>query len=186
MIKKLKATLAVVALLGFPIGCGVGGDSPTVKRDGVTPISKPAEPDSLTPVPKPVEPDSATPTPKGVWVVPWPVSWPAAPLPVMWLEHQSGPARGSPQRYCWQFEDAADPVYEEYTIWSGVREYPETPLGAHIPITIDAETRPSKMFAQMFTRPGAIMAGGLRRLSTTSPGLDLAGLGPVPVSTTFV
>ena len=34
------------------------------------------------------------------------------------------------------------------------------------------------MFAQVFTRPGTIMVGGLRRLSTTAPGLDLAGLGP--------
>ena len=110
--------------------------------------------------------------------MPWPDSWPVPPLPVMWLEHESGPTRGSPQRYCWQFEDASDPVCEEYTIWSGVREYPETALGAHIPIKIDADTRPTKMFAQVFTRPGTIMVGGLRRLSTTSPGLDLAGLGP--------
>ena len=74
--------------------------------------------------------------------------------------------------------DASDRVFQEYAIWSGVREYPEVAPGSHIPITIDADTRPTKMFAQVFTRPGTIMVGGLRRLSTTSPGLDLAGLGP--------
>ena len=190
MIKKLKAALAVAALLAFAIACGAGGDSATaepdnaapvtnpVEPDSVTPVTNPVEPDSATPVTNPVEPDSATPTPKVVWVVPWPDSWPVPPLPVMWLEHQSGPARGSPQRYCWQFEDGSDPVCEEYTIWSGVREYPETALGAHIPIRIDADTRPTKMFAQVFTRPGTIMVGGLRRLSTTAPRLDLADVEP--------
>ena len=149
-----------------------------VKPNGVTPVTKPVEPDSVTPVTTPVEPDNATPVTKVVWVVPWPESWPVPPLPVMWLEHESGPTRGSPQRYYWQFEDASDPVFQDYAIWSGVREYPEVVPGSHIPIRIDADTRPTKMFAQVFTRPGTIMVGGLRRPSTVSPALDLSDVGP--------
>ena len=202
MIKKLKVALAVAALLAFATACGAGEDSrpvesksvtpvtnpvkpngvtpvtKPVKPNGVTPVTKPVEPDNVTPATKPAEADSVTPTPKVVWVVKWPDSWPVPPLPVMWLEHESGPTRGSPQRYYWHFEDASDPVFQDYAIWSGVREYPEVVPGSHIPIRIDADTRPTKMFAQVFTRPGTIMVGGLRRLSTTSPGLDLAGLGP--------
>ena len=130
MIKKLKAALAVAALLAFAIACGAGGDSATaepdnaapvtnpvepdsvtpvtnpVEPDSVTPVTNPVEPDSVTPVTNPVEPDSVTPTPKVVWVVQWPDSWPVPPLPVMWLEHESGPTRGSPQSYCWQLENA--------------------------------------------------------------------------------
>ena len=190
MIKMLKATLTVVALLAFAIACGNCGDSQFAQPDIVTPVTKPNEPDGATPVTTPVEPDgptpaakpvvsdSVTPTPKVVWVVPWPESWPVPPLPVMWLEHESGPTRGSPQRYYWQFEDASDPVFQDYAIWSGVREYPEVVAGSHIPIRIDADTRPTKMFAQVFTRPGTIMVGGLRRLSTVAPGLDLVDVGP--------
>ena len=190
MIKKLAAPFTAIALLAFATACGAGEDSRPVesesvtpvtnpvKPNGVTPVTKQVEPDNATPIPKPVDPDSPTPTPKVVWVVKWPDSWPVPPLPVMWLEHESGPTRGSPQRYCWQFEDGPERVCEEYTIWSGVREYPETALGAHIPIKIDADTRPTKMFAQVFTRPGTIMVGGLRRLSTVAPGLDLSDVGP--------
>ena len=187
MTKILRAALTVSALLAFAISCDTGDDSQYAGPDDTTPATRQVEPgddsqyagpDDTTPATRQVEADSATPTPKVVWVVKWPDSWPVPPLPVMWLEHQSGPTRGSPQSYCWQLENAADRVCEEYTIWSGVREYPETALGAHIPIKIDADTRPTKMFAQVFTRPGTIMVGGLRRLSTISPGLDLAGLGP--------
>ena len=156
-------------------------------------VTNPVEPDSVTPVTKvdsataapqptptkPAEPDSVTPTPKVVWVVQMAgqLARPAIAGHVAgareWtdsrdlLKGTAGSSRMRPDRVC-----------EEYTIWSGVREYPETALGAHIPIKIDADTRPTKMFAQVFTRPGTIMVGGLRRLSTTSPGLDLAGLGP--------
>lgn len=154
MIKILKTTMTVATLLAFAVACSAGGS-----------LESP-------------EAESATPTPKVKWVVKWPENWPVPPLPVMWLEHESGPTRGSPQRYCWQFKDASDHVCEEYTLWWGVRDYPETPLGSHIPIRIDAEMTPSKMFAQVFTRPGTIMVGGLRRLSTTSPGLDLSDLDP--------
>ena len=162
----LKAALTAVALLAFAIACDTREDSQSVKPGGTTPMTPPSAA------------DGPTPTPKVVWVVPFPDNWPVPPLPVMWLEHESGPTRGSPQRYCWQFEDASDHVCEEYTLWWGVRDYPETPLGSHIPIRIDAETTPIRMFAQVFTRPGTIMVGGLRHLSTTSPGLDLAGLDP--------
>ena len=172
--------------------CGTGGDSRPVESESVTPVTKqvepdnatpipkPVEPDNATPVTKPVEPDSATPVTKVVWVVPWPESWPVPPLPVMWLEHESGPTRGAPHMYHWRFEDALKfkPTYWEYAIWSGVREYPEVEPGSHVPIKIDADTRPTKMFAQVFTRPGTIMVGGLRRLSTVSPGLDLSDVGP--------
>ena len=143
------------------------------------PSTNPVEPDSAKPVTNPVEPDSATPTPKVVWVVQMAgqLARPAIAGHVAgareWADSRdllkvtAGSSRMRPDRVC-----------EEYTIWSGVREYPETALGAHIPIKIDADTRPTKMFAQVFTRPGTIMVGGLRRLSTISPGLDLAGLGP--------
>ena len=202
MIKMLKATLTSVALLTFAIACGNDGDSQFAQPDIATPVTKPIEPDSATPAANPaerdgatpatrqVEPgsatpattavgaDSPTPTPNVVRVVQWPDGWPVPPLPVMWLEHESGPTRGAPHMFHWQFEDPSKPSYEEYAIWSGVREYPETALGAHIPIKIDADTRPTKMFAQVFTRAGAVMVGGLRRPSTVSPALDLSDVGP--------
>ncbi len=202
MVKMLKATLTAVALLALAIACGNNGDSQFAQSDIATPVTNPIEPDSATPAAKPAvtesatpgtapvetdsatpvttiaEADSPTPTPKVIWVVPWPEKWPVPPLPVMWLEHESGPTRGSPHAYCWQFEDPSDRVCEEYTIWSGVREYPEVVPGSHIPIRIDADARPSKVFAQVFTRPGTIMVGGLWRLSTVAPGLDLADVGP--------
>ena len=141
MTKILRAALTVSALLAFAISCDTGDDSQYAGPDDTTPATRQVEPgddsqyagpDDTTPATRQVEADSATPTPKVVWVVKWPDSWPVPPLPVMWLEHQSGPARGSPQRYCWQFEDGSDPVCEEYTIWSGVREYPEDrSRGAH-------------------------------------------------------
>ena len=166
MVKMLKPTVAAVILLAFAIACDARGDSQSAK------------PNSATPVTANAEAEIPTPTPKVVWVVPWPDNWPVPPLPVMWLEHENGPTRGSPQRYCWKFDAASDHVCEEYTIWSGVREYPEVVPGSHLPIKIDADATPTKMFAQVFTRPGTIMVGGLRRLSTVAPGLDLGDLGP--------
>ena len=153
MIDKLKAALAVVPLLAlaFAFACDNSGDP---ERDSITPVTK------------------------VVRVVEWPDSWPVPPLPVMSLEHESGPTQGSPHRYCWQLEDAADRVCKEYGIWSGVSHYPEVVPGERIPIIIDAETRPTKMFAQVYTRPGDIMVGGLRRLTTGAPSLDLADVGP--------
>ena len=178
MIKMLQATLTAIALLAFAISCDAGDDSQPVGPDDTAPATRQVEPGSATPATKPAGADSPTPTPKVVWVVKWPDSWPVPPLPVMWLEHQSGPTRGSPQSYYWQFEGASDRVFHEYVLWSGVSEYPEVAPGSHIHIRIDADTRPTKMFAKLFTRTGNIMAGGLRRLSTTSPELDLADVGP--------
>ena len=178
MIKMLQATLTAIALLAFAISCDAGDDSQYAGPDDTTPATRQVEADGATPATKPAEADSVTPTPKVVWVVKWPDSWPVPPLPVMWLEHQSGPTRGSPQSYYWQFEGASDRVFHEYVLWSGVSEYPEVAPGSHIPIKIDADTRPTKIFAKLFTRTGNIMAGGLRRLSTTSPELDLADVGP--------
>ena len=178
MIKMLQATLTAIALLAFAISCDAGDDSQYAGPDDTTPATRQVEADGATPATKPAEADSVTPTPKVVWVVKWPDSWPVPPLPVMWLEHQSGPTRGSPQSYYWQFEGAPDRVFHEYVLWSGVSEYPEVAPGSHIPIRIDADTRPTKMFAKLFTRTGNIMADGLRRLSTTSPELDLADVGP--------
>ena len=178
MIKMLQATFTAIALLAFAISCDASDDSQYAGPDDTTPATRQVEPGSATPATKPAEADSVTPTPKVVWVVKWPDSWPVPPLPVMWLEHQSGPTRGSPQSYYWQFEGASDRVFHEYVLWSGVSEYPEVAPGSQIPIKIDADTRPTKMFAKLFTRTGNIMAGGLRRLSTTSPELDLADVGP--------
>ena len=153
MIDKLKAVLAVVALLAlaFAFACDNSGGP---ERDSITPVTK------------------------VVRVVEWPDGWPVPPLPVMSLEHESGLTQGSPHRYCWQLEDAADRVCKEYGIWSGVSHYPEVVPGERIPIIIDADTRPTKMFAQVYTRPGIIMVGGLRRLTTGAPWLDISDVGP--------
>ena len=153
MTDKLKAALAVVALLALApaFACDNDGDP---GRDNTTPVTK------------------------VVRVVQWPDSWPVPPLPVMSLEHESGLAQGSPHGYCWQLEDAADRVCKEYGIWSGVSHYPEVVSGERIPIIIDADTRPTKMFAQVYTRPGNIMVGSLRRLTTGAPSLDLSDVGP--------
>ena len=150
---KIKAILAVVALLAlaFAFACDNGGGP---ERDSITPVTK------------------------VVRVVEWPDGWPVPPLPVMSLEHESGVTQGSPHRYCWQLEDAADRVCKEYNIWSGVSHYPEVVPSERIPIIIDADTRPTKMFAQVYTRPGNLMVGGLRRLTTGAPWLDLADVGP--------
>ena len=150
---KIKAILAVVALLAlaFAFACDNSGGP---ERDSITPVTK------------------------VVRVVEWPDGWPVPPLPVMSLEHESGVTQGSPHRYCWQLEDAADRVCKEYNIWSGVSHYPEVVPSERIPIIIDADTRPTKMFAQVYTRPGNLMVGGLRRLTTGAPWLDLADVGP--------
>ena len=178
MTKMLRAALAAVALLAFAIACDTGEDSQPVGSDDTAPRTRQVEPGSATPATKTAGADSPTPTPNVVRAVKWSDGWPVPPLPVMWLEHESGPIPGSPHTYYWQFEGASDPVFKEYKIWSGVREYAEVDPGSSIPIKIDADTRPSKMFAKVFTRTGNIMAGGLMRLSTTSPELDLADVGP--------
>ena len=166
MTKTLETALTAIGLLAFTIACSAGGTSQS------------AEPGGITPVTASVEADIATSTPKVIWVVKWPDSWPVPPLPVMWLEHESGPIPGSPHMYYWQFEGASDRVYHEYALWSGVSEYPEVAPGSQIPIKIDSDTRPTKIFAQVITRPGGIMVGNLGRPSTVGPKLDLAQFGP--------
>ncbi len=103
----------------------------------------------------------------------WQGEWPAPPLPVMSLEHDDGPILGDPHAYCWQFEGATDRVCEENYPWAGSYEYPEIASFQRIPVIIEAENRPTKLFAQVYTKPGDIMVGGLRRLSSVNPKLDL-------------
>ena len=122
-------------------------------------------------VASPGKPDSATPAPTRV--VQWPDNWPVPPLPVMSLQHEDGPIQGDPRSYCWQFEGATDRVCEEEYPWSGLWQYREIASHQRIPIMIEAETRPTKLFARVHTKPGNILVGGLRLLSTVNPRLDL-------------
>ena len=123
-------------------------------------------------VASPGKPDSATP-PAVTRVVQWPDNWPVPPLPVMSLQHEDGPIQGDPRSYCWQFEGATDRVCEEEYPWSGLWQYREIASHQRIPVIIEAETRPTKLFARVHTKPGNIMVGGLRRLSAVNPRLDL-------------
>lgn len=102
----------------------------------------------------------------------WPASWPVPPLPVMWLEHPSGLIWGSPSRYCWHVEDAANRVCEEYTIWSGVDAFPEAVPGRPVPVRIESERRPEKVFAQVYTRHGDLMVESVQ-LGPNYPVLEL-------------
>ena len=106
-------------------------------------------------------------------VVQWPDNWPVPPLPVMSLQHEDGSIQGDPHAYCWQFEGAADRVCEAEHPWSGLYRYAEIASHQRIPIMIEPETRPTKLFAQVYTKPGNIMVGGLRRLSAVNPKLDV-------------
>ena len=102
----------------------------------------------------------------------WPANWPVPPLPVMWLEHPSGSIWGAPSRYCWHVEDAATPVCEEFAIWSGVDAFPETTAGRPIPVRIESETKPEKVFARVYTRHGDLLVESVQ-LGPTYPVLDL-------------
>lgn len=102
----------------------------------------------------------------------WPASWPAPPVPVMWLEHPSGSTWGSPHRYCWHVVDASNRVCQEYNIWSGVDAYPEAVPGKQIPVGIESETRPERVFAQVYSRHGNLMVESLQ-LGPNYPALDL-------------
>ena len=95
------------------------------------------------------------------------------PLPVMSMQHQDVLVHGDPHAYCWQFEWAADRVCQEEFIWSGLDLYTQISSHQRIQIIIEAETTPTKLFAQVYTKPGNIMVGGLRRLSAVNPKLDL-------------
>ena len=123
-------------------------------------IAEPADSDDATPV--------ARQTPMR-----WPESWPVPPLPVMSLEHQSGLIWGFPKSYCWRLEEGADRVCETYASQSGNDAHPEIVPGKEIPIRIDSDTRPDRIFAQVYTRPGNIMVGRPVRTGTWAPVLDL-------------
>lgn len=112
--------------------------------------------------------DDAAPTTIRVW----PANWPVPPLPVMWLEHPGGSIWGSPSRYCWHVEDAANRVCEDYAIWSGVDAFPETKPGRPIPVRIESETRPAKVFAQVYTRHGDMRVESVQ-LGPNYPVLEL-------------
>ena len=106
-------------------------------------------------------------------VVQWPDNWPVPPLPVMSLQHEDGSIQGDPHAYCWQFEGAPDRVCEEETAWSGSYDYPEIAPRQRIPVGIEAESKPTKLFAQVFTKTGDMVVGNLRHLATVNPSLDL-------------
>ena len=140
----LKASLTALVLTALVLACGT--DSGT----------------------QPLERGDSTPETKRVW----PDSWPVPPLPVMALEHPGGLVWGSPSTYCWHLEDESDRVCHEYTFWTGLGAYPEAVPDEQIPIRIDSETKPDKMFAQVYTRHGNIMVDFIQ-LGTTYPVLDL-------------
>lgn len=102
----------------------------------------------------------------------WPGAWPVPPLPVMWLEHPSGSIWGSPSSYCWRVKDGGGRVCHEYEFWSGIDDYPETIPGKQIPVGIESETTPDRMFVQVYTRHGNLAADFLQ-LAPTHPVLDL-------------
>ena len=102
----------------------------------------------------------------------WPASWPVPPVPIMWLVHPSESIWGSPHAYCWHVADESNRVCQEYVLWSGVDAFPEAVPGKHIPVGIESETRPDKVFAQVYTRHGNLMVEFLR-LGPNYPALDL-------------
>lgn len=102
----------------------------------------------------------------------WPGAWPVPPLPVMWLEHPSGSIWGSPSSYCWRVKAGGGRVCHEYEFWSGIDDYPETVPGKQIPVGIESETAPDRVFVQVYTRHGNLMADFLQ-LAPTYPVLDL-------------
>ena len=79
----------------------------------------------------------------------WPGGWAVPPLPVMWLEHPSGSIWGSPSSYCWSVKDGGGRVCHEYEFWSGIDDYPETAPGRQIPVGIESETTPDRVFVQV-------------------------------------
>ena len=104
--------------------------------------------------------------------VQWPDSWPVPPLPTMALEQPRGLLWGSPSSYCWRFQETSDPVCEQYPPGSGVNSYPEVVPDRQVPIRIESEATPDKMFGQVYTRHGNILVDFLR-LGTVHPVLDL-------------
>ena len=139
-----KASLATLALTVLVAACSTNGGAQPEERGDATPVTKQV----------------------------WPDSWPVPPLPVIALEHSSGLVWGSPSSYCWRFGKADEPVCEQYLPGSGVNTYPGIVPGKQIHIRVDSETRPDKMFAQVYTKDGNIMVDFLQ-LGTRYPVLDL-------------
>ena len=106
----------------------------------------------------------------------WPEDWPVPPLPTMALDHPIGVVWGSPSSYCWQFEGTPAAVCKDHPPGSEVDAYVAVSPEVQIPVRIDSETPPDKMFAQVYTRHGHIMVDFLR-LGARHPVLDL-GLEP--------
>ena len=164
----LKAFLAALVVAATAISCGPeGGARPAGRADAG---SSPTAPSKSAPEvgAQPAEGDVNIPAATRVW----PDNWPVPPLPVMWLAHPSGSVWGSPHRYCWHLGADSSRVCEEYNIWSGVSTYPEAVPGKRIPVTIESETRPDRVFANVFTRHGNLMVESLE-LGPNYPALDL-------------
>ena len=124
-------------------------------------------------VASPGKPDSATP-PAVTRVVQWPDNWPVPPLPVMSLQHEDGPIQGDPHAVtAGSSRGRLIASARRNTLGQGCGSTAEIASHQRIPVIIEAETRPTKLFARVHTKPGNIMVGGLRRLSAVNPKLDL-------------
>ena len=126
MTGALRAFLAALVVAALAIGCGPERGAQPAGRDDAMPST----------------------------IRVWPASWPVPPVPVMWLVHPSESIWGSPHSYCWHVVDESDRVCQEFDIWSGVDAYPEAVPGKRISVGIESETRPDKVFAQVYTRHG--------------------------------
>ncbi|MCY4115235.1 MAG: hypothetical protein OXG33_15065 [Chloroflexi bacterium] len=165
----LKAFVAALVVAVSAIACGPDDNAQPRHRDDARPATtRIATAAPELPESRAAEPDNDAPAATRVW----PASWPVPPLRVMWLVHPSGPVWGSPHRYCWHLGAESGRVCEEYGIWSGVNAYPEAVPGERIPITIESETRPDRVFANVYTRHGNLMVESLQ-LGPNYPALDL-------------
>ena len=144
MTGALRAFFAALIVAALAIGCGPERGAQPAGRDDARP--------STTRV--------------------WPASWPVPPVPIMWLVHPSESIWGSPHAYCWHVVDESNRVCQEFVLWSGVDAYPEAVPGKQIRVGIESETRPDRVFAQVYTRHGNLMVEFLR-LGPTYPVLDL-------------
>lgn len=163
----LKVFVAAFVLAMPAIACGPGGGALPAQRDHALPATTPELTAPMPPDTPAAEPDDAPATTRV-----WPANWPVPPLPVMWLVHPGGSVWGSPHRYCWRLGAESSRVCEEYNIWSGVSAYPEAVPGKRIPVTIESETRPDRVFANVYTRHGNLMVESLE-LGPNHPALDL-------------
>ena len=118
---------------------------------------------------------TATPTPE---VARWPDASPVPPLPVISLVYRDGPRHGSPRNYCWHLKWGSRQAFNHYPAWAGITEYPETAPDGRVPVKIEANTAPGRLFAQVFNRNEGTARNKTRRLSTTDPVLDLSNLSP--------